>query len=79
MKYFNQQAVGEPPLFLASSVFFAIKEAIAEARKEDNMSNDFDFVAPATSARIRMACTDRFTNKFNVPSEGTFTPWNVMP
>merc|ERR1711997_777067 len=30
---FSSKAVGEPPLFLASSVFFAIKDAIQAARK----------------------------------------------
>ena len=31
----SSKAVGEPPLFLGASVFFAIKEAIYAARKEE--------------------------------------------
>lgn len=60
---YSSKAVGEPPLFLASSIFFAIKEAIKEARKEEGLTGYFDLFAPATSARIRMACQDRFTRK----------------
>lgn len=60
---YSSKAVGEPPLFLASSVFFAIKEAVKDARKEVNLTDWFDFPSPATSARIRMACQDRFTSK----------------
>jgi xanthine dehydrogenase/oxidase len=63
---YSSKAVGEPPLFLASSIFFAIKRAIEEARKEENLTEDFDLVSPATSSRIRMACQDRFTNKVSI-------------
>lgn len=58
---YSSKAVGEPPLFLASSVFFAIKEAISAARKEENFEPEFFLPSPATSARIRMACQDGIT------------------
>lgn len=58
---YSSKAIGEPPLFLASSVFFAIKEAISAARKDEGLSNAFKLLSPATSARIRMACEDKFT------------------
>ena len=57
------QAIGEPPLFLASSVFFAIREAIAEARKEAGLDEWFRLDSPATAERIRMACVDQFTKQ----------------
>lgn len=60
---YSSKAVGEPPLFLASAVFFAIKEAITSARKDENLSAHFNLISPATSARIRMACQDKFTKK----------------
>ena len=63
---YSSKAVGEPPLFLASSIFFAIKEAIKDARSEDGRSEEFQLISPATSARIRMACQDRFTKKVNI-------------
>lgn len=55
--------MGEPPLFLASSAFFAIKEAIKAARLDAGASPDFRLDSPATSARIRMACEDHITKK----------------
>jgi xanthine dehydrogenase/oxidase len=60
---YSSRAVGEPPIFLASSVFFAIKEAIGAARKEENLKPHFYLQAPATSARIRIACQDRIARE----------------
>ena len=57
------QAVGEPPLFLAASVFFAIKDAIAAARAEEGLTGMFKLDSPATCERIRMACADQFTEQ----------------
>ena len=57
------QAVGEPPLFLAASVFFAIKDAIAAARTERGENGPFRLDTPATCERIRMACVDQFTKQ----------------
>ncbi|XP_034827356.1 xanthine dehydrogenase [Maniola hyperantus] len=76
---FSSKAVGEPPLFLASSAFFAIKEAIREARADAGVSLDFQLESPATSARIRMACEDHITKKIPVPEPGSYIPWNVVP
>jgi len=52
----SSKAVGEPPFFLGCSVFFAIKDAITAARGGDG--GYFEFRLPATSERIRMACSD---------------------
>ncbi|KAL7174122.1 hypothetical protein ACSBR2_033390 [Camellia fascicularis] len=60
----SSKAVGEPPFFLASSVFFAIKDAIIAARAEAGYDNWFPLDNPATPERIRMACTDEFTSRF---------------
>lgn len=76
---YSSKAVGEPPVFLASSTFFAIREAISAARKEEKQSDDFNLQSPATSSRIRMACQDSITKKFLPAEPGSFTPWNVMP
>ncbi|XP_045768290.1 xanthine dehydrogenase [Maniola jurtina] len=76
---FSSKAVGEPPLFLASSAFFAIKEAIREARADAGVSLDFQLESPATSARIRMACEDHITKKIPVPEPGSYVPWNIVP
>lgn len=63
---YSSKAVGEPPLFLASSIFFAIKEAIKSARRDEGLDENFHLISPATSARIRMACQDRFTKQVRI-------------
>ncbi|KAL6115085.1 xdh [Pungitius sinensis] len=74
---FSSKAVGEPPLFLAAANFFAIKDAVASARGESGLSGPFRFDSPASTERIRMACSDQFTHL--CPAEpGPFTPWSVQ-
>jgi len=70
------QAVGEPPLFLSASVYFAIKEAIKATRKEHGHQTLFRFDCPATAERILMACMNPFTS---VKQEATSKkkPWAV--
>jgi xanthine dehydrogenase/oxidase len=63
----SSKAVGEPPLFLAASAFFAIKDAIAAARKDAGHPGYFVLDTPATPERIRMACADEFTKPFAKP------------
>jgi len=53
----SSKGVGEPPFFLSCSVFFAIKEAIKQARGVPF----FELSSPATCERIRMSCKDHFT------------------
>uniref|UniRef100_A0A336MW54 Xanthine dehydrogenase n=1 Tax=Culicoides sonorensis TaxID=179676 RepID=A0A336MW54_CULSO len=78
----SSKAVGEPPLFMASAVFFAIKDAIIAARAEINQSPEFEFNAPATAARIHLACdlncTTRFMDK-NGANDAEQTSNNVRP
>ncbi|XP_020096279.1 xanthine dehydrogenase-like [Ananas comosus] len=64
----SSKAVGEPPFFLASSVFFAIKDAIIAARAEEGLNEWFPLDNPATPERIRMACVDSFTKHFASPN-----------
>lgn len=70
------QAVGEPPLFLASSIFFAIKDAIRAARAQhggDNAKQLFQLNSPATPEKIRNACVDQFTTLVGYFSNSHFT------
>lgn len=77
---YSSKAVGEPPLFLASSIFFAIKEAIKCARRDEGLDDEFKFISPATSARIRMACQDQFTSKVSFLSTIDRTDYiNITP
>eukprot|EP01137_Pigoraptor_chileana_P018502 Opistho-2@78082 len=66
----SSKAVGEPPLFLAASVFFAVREAIKAARLENGEASPFVLDSPATAERIRMACTDRFIARYDAPRPG---------
>ncbi|OQS02432.1 xanthine dehydrogenase [Thraustotheca clavata] len=57
----SSKAIGEPPLFLGATAFFAIKDAIAAARKEHHEpTTPWTLLAPATSERVRMAIQDCF-------------------
>nr|KAG5712865.1 hypothetical protein BaRGS_007462 [Batillaria attramentaria] len=71
------QGIGEPPLLLATSVLSAIHDAIRAARKDEGLDLDFRLDTPATPARIRMACSDRFTKMFETEEENKAKPWFV--
>lgn len=53
---FSAKEVGEPPLVLANSVFFAVKDAIRASRIERDLTPLFHFDAPATVQEVRRAC-----------------------
>eukprot|EP00397_Hematodinium_sp_SG-2012_P063965 GEMP01089424.1.p1 GENE.GEMP01089424.1~~GEMP01089424.1.p1 ORF type:complete len:143 (+),score=29.82 GEMP01089424.1:319-747(+) len=55
----GSKAVGEPPLFLACSIFFALKNAIERARQEAGLNGYFRLDSPLTAERIRLACVDK--------------------
>ncbi|EFA78511.1 xanthine dehydrogenase [Heterostelium album PN500] len=66
----SSKGVGEPPLFLGSAVYFAIRNAIMDARndRDDGLATKdewFNLATPATCERIRNTCIDKFTNQFN--------------
>ncbi|XP_065184519.1 xanthine dehydrogenase/oxidase-like [Sycon ciliatum] len=75
---YSSKAIGEPPLFLASSVFYAIKDAISAARSDAGLTGVFRLDSPATVERIRMACVDHVTKQVP-PVDPTATPWAIMP
>ncbi|KAL6462054.1 hypothetical protein MHYP_G00301990 [Metynnis hypsauchen] len=72
---YSSKGVGEPTLFLGSSVFFALKEAVAAARSDAGLSGPFTLHSPATPERACVACSTRFTQM--IPQEETETaqPW----
>ncbi|CAG8545594.1 29996_t:CDS:10, partial [Gigaspora margarita] len=59
----SSKGIGEPPLLLGSTVFFAIREAIKAAR------------LPATPERIRIACDDEIVRKCKVEKKDGEVPW----
>ncbi len=54
--FLNSKEVGEPPLVLAATVFFAVKAAIRASRVERGLSGMFRLDAPATIQEVRRAC-----------------------
>ena len=50
------KAVGEPPLNLSSSIWFALKHAISSAREDRGVKGYFKFDLPATIDNIQQAC-----------------------
>jgi xanthine dehydrogenase/oxidase len=78
----RSRGVGEPPLFMGSAVFFAIRDALKAARKEygveaklgvDDAPDDglLRLESPATPERIRLACVDPIMERARVqPKEG---------
>lgn len=65
----SSRAVGEPPLFLGSVAYFALKDAITSARRDAGLTGHFVVDAPLTPERIRMACVDDYTKLFCTTSD----------
>lgn len=58
----SSKSTGEPPLVLSNTVFFAIKHAIAEARRDNGVVDWFTLDAPATVEKIKLACNVKLTS-----------------
>jgi len=66
----SSKAVGEPPFFLGTAVYFAIKKAVAAARAQHLnptapplSARYYALHSPATSEKIRMACADKYARR----------------
>ena len=67
----RSRGVGEPPLFMGSSVFFAIRDALRAARKQYGVEDVLHLQSPATPERIRVSCADPIIKRAYVePKEG---------
>ncbi|KAI8266070.1 Xanthine dehydrogenase [Colletotrichum sp. SAR11_239] len=77
----RSRGVGEPPLFMGSAVFFAIRDALKAARRqygvqatvgEDRVGDGLlRLESPATPERIRLSCEDPIMRRARVlPKEG---------
>ncbi|XP_063147934.1 aldehyde oxidase isoform X3 [Candoia aspera] len=75
---YSSRGLGESGVFLGSSVFFAIKDAIGAARKERGLNSCFTLDSPLNVERIRMACTDHFTEMIPRDKPGTYKPWAIQ-
>lgn len=67
----RSRGVGEPPLFMGSAVFFAIRDALKAARKQWGEESVLSLWSPATVERIRVSCADPIVRRARVePREG---------
>jgi xanthine dehydrogenase/oxidase len=67
----RSRGVGEPPLFMGSAVFFAIRDALKSAREEWGCVEVLSLQSPATVERIRISCADPILKRGKVtPREG---------
>lgn len=77
----RSRGVGEPPLFMGSAVFFAIRDALKAARKQYGVEAELgedtkgggllSLESPATPERIRVSCVDPIMKRAVVePVEG---------
>jgi len=67
----RSRGVGEPPLFMGSSVFFAIRDALRAARRQYGEEEVLSLQSPATVERIRVSCVDPIIKRVKVePKEG---------
>uniref|UniRef100_A0A4W4EHS8 FAD-binding PCMH-type domain-containing protein n=1 Tax=Electrophorus electricus TaxID=8005 RepID=A0A4W4EHS8_ELEEL len=57
---YSSKGIGEPIVFLGSSVFFAMKEAITAARTDVGLSGPFPLRTPATPEHACLACNTHF-------------------
>ncbi|XP_056445092.1 aldehyde oxidase 6 isoform X3 [Gadus chalcogrammus] len=72
---YSSKGIGEPVLFLGSSVFYAIKDAVSAARAESGLGGAFPLDSPATPERACLACATPFSQRVPVSEPGSFTPW----
>ena len=62
----RSRGVGEPPLFLGSCVFFAIRDALKAARRQWGEEGVLSLRSPATVERIRVSCADPIVRRAEV-------------
>jgi xanthine dehydrogenase/oxidase len=65
----RSRGVGEPPLFMGSTVFFAIRDALKAARKQWGDTSILSLRSPATPERIRISCSDPLLKKAEVKAK----------
>ncbi|KAJ2809409.1 hypothetical protein H4R20_000134 [Coemansia guatemalensis] len=73
---FSSKGIGEPPLFLGSSVFFALRDAVLAARKHSAHQSPLHLELPATPEILRLACEDELVELSRIPHEQKL---GVMP
>lgn len=62
----SSKGIGEPPLFLGATVFFALREAVRAAREMNGVKEPLVLDSPATAERLRLAVVDDLVRKAEV-------------
>ncbi|KAH7109448.1 xanthine dehydrogenase/oxidase [Dendryphion nanum] len=69
----SSKGIGEPPLFLGATVFFALREAVRAAREMNGVGREEDaedgvwpLTSPATAEKLRLAVGDRLVKMARV-------------
>ncbi|WAO88876.1 Hypothetical protein NCS54_00624000 [Fusarium falciforme] len=62
----SSKGTGEPPLFLGSSVFFALREAVKAAREMNKVTEPLVLNAPSTAEKLRLAVGDSLVRRAGV-------------
>lgn len=67
----SSKGTGEPPLFLGSTVFFALREAVKAARQMNKVTTPLVLNAPGTTEKLRLAVGDDLVRRAAVtPKDG---------
>ncbi|KAJ1945750.1 hypothetical protein FBU59_002218, partial [Linderina macrospora] len=68
---FSSKGIGEPPLFLGASVFYALRDAVNAARKHApggaSELPTLHLESPATAEDLRLACEDELVQMARIP------------
>jgi xanthine dehydrogenase/oxidase len=74
----SSKGIGEPPLFLGSTVFFALREAVKAARDMNGKgSESWALDSPATAERLRLAVGDDLVERARTKREEGEKGWLV--
>jgi len=71
----SSKGIGEPPLFLGSTVLFALRDALRSARADNGVLEPLRLDSPATAERLRLAVCDELVSMAKVeagPGEKPF-------
>lgn len=67
----SSKGVGEPPLFMGSTVFFALREAVRAARQANGHGDEALVLnSPATVEALRCAVGDELARRCAVAADG---------
>lgn len=75
----SSKGIGEPPLFLGSTVFFALREAVKAAREMNGVDGSDRLIldSPATVEKLRLAVGDELAARAKVLREDGDRPFSV--